>query len=254
MTRHPNIPFQSLPLNNMGTDYFVGDIHGDFEHLEQALQSMGFDESKDRLISVGDLVDRGAHSEHAIEWLTRPYFHAVRGNHEQMYLYWWNLRHRPVEQKQFEEDIYFNNGGQWVSNVSLRVHEQLAQSFEQLSYMLVVPSKQGELIAAVHAGLPDGCSWPQLTREPLTSETLGEMLWSRNRLLHHWGERKAEPVWDDGVIPGLHAVVCGHMMVTQPTWVGRFYYIETGGWRTGGKFSIVPLSQIVQGAHQRPMM
>jgi serine/threonine protein phosphatase 1 len=60
----------------------VGDIHGHFQRLQQCLEAVGFDPAVDRLFSVGDLVDRGPHSEAALDWLAQPWFHAVQGNHE----------------------------------------------------------------------------------------------------------------------------------------------------------------------------
>jgi hypothetical protein len=73
-----------LARNARGRDLIVGDIHGHFTKLAAALEAIGFDDSIDRLISVGDLVDRGPESLLALGWLAKPWFHAVRGNHEDM--------------------------------------------------------------------------------------------------------------------------------------------------------------------------
>jgi len=48
-----------LPTNQAGKDYVIGDLHGCYELLERLLDAVGFDKSKDRLFSVGDLIDRG---------------------------------------------------------------------------------------------------------------------------------------------------------------------------------------------------
>ena len=45
--------------NATGRDFVVGDLHGMFSHLEALLNEVAFDESADRLFSVGDLIDRG---------------------------------------------------------------------------------------------------------------------------------------------------------------------------------------------------
>lgn len=76
--------FQQYPANTVGRDFAVGDIHGCFTALSEALDDLGFNYNTDRLFSVGDLVDRGPESNLATEWLKYPWFHAVRGNHEQM--------------------------------------------------------------------------------------------------------------------------------------------------------------------------
>ena len=57
--------------NALGRDFAVGDIHGAFADLRRALDAIGFDEHRDRLFSVGDLVDRGPESEAALEWLKK---------------------------------------------------------------------------------------------------------------------------------------------------------------------------------------
>ena len=244
-TLQPHHPYQSLPCNHMGTDYFVGDIHGQFSKLHDTLLRMGFSFETDRIISVGDLVDRGDQSEWADDWLQAPYFFAVRGNHEELYLRWWELRHDRNLQKTYEEETYFPNGGKWVDKTDISSHEKLALALSKLPYLITVPNKIGRLLGVVHAGLPDGCAWPQLINQKISTDTVFDMIWSRNRYLYARGDEKGKQVWDDGVIPGLDAVVCGHTVVDQPFWAGKFCHIETAGWRNGRKFTIMPLDQIL---------
>lgn len=73
-----------LKKNTVGTDYFVGDIHGCYDLLMNRLAEIKFDTKKDRLISVGDLVDRGPDSIKCLGLLNETWFHAVMGNHEEM--------------------------------------------------------------------------------------------------------------------------------------------------------------------------
>ena len=75
---------QRFAQNTWGRDFVVGDVHGCFDYLRAVLEHVQFDEVSDRLFCVGDLVDRGPQSEEAIDWIAKPWFHAVRGNHEQM--------------------------------------------------------------------------------------------------------------------------------------------------------------------------
>ena len=81
---HP--PYRRFARNPAGRDFVVGDIHGMFPALRELLALVRFDEERDRLFSVGDLIDRGPCSREAIDWLAKPWFHAVRGNHEQFLL------------------------------------------------------------------------------------------------------------------------------------------------------------------------
>ena len=53
--------------NRLGRDFVVGDLHGMFDHLRALMAEVGFDGDRDRLFSVGDLVDRGPGSARALE-------------------------------------------------------------------------------------------------------------------------------------------------------------------------------------------
>lgn len=70
--------------NTVGRDFVVGDLHGCLEPLGRLMEAVQFHPGRDRLFSVGDLVDRGPFSMACLKMLRLPWFHAVRGNHEQM--------------------------------------------------------------------------------------------------------------------------------------------------------------------------
>ena len=74
--------FKSYPPNEYGDDFVVGDIHGHRQRLLDELARQGFNKAKDRLFSVGDLIDRGPDSFDTLALLSEPWFHFVRGNHE----------------------------------------------------------------------------------------------------------------------------------------------------------------------------
>ena len=66
-----------------GRDWVVGDVHGCFQTLARGLRAIDFEHGRDRLFSVGDLIDRGPNSIEALEWLEAGRFEAVvMGNHE----------------------------------------------------------------------------------------------------------------------------------------------------------------------------
>ncbi len=72
--------------------YIVGDIHGCFETLCRLLEKVGFDQEKDHLWLVGDLVNRGPASLEVLRWARRlstamgPRFVNVLGNHDLHFL------------------------------------------------------------------------------------------------------------------------------------------------------------------------
>ena len=94
--------------NTRGRDLVIGDLHGHFDTLENALEQLGFDPIRDRLFSVGDLIDRGPRSEATLEWIASRRMHAVRANHEQTM----------VKALTLEPGRLFKSGasGQWLDN------------------------------------------------------------------------------------------------------------------------------------------
>ncbi|EGF25122.1 metallophosphoesterase family protein [Rhodopirellula baltica] len=67
----------------------IGDIHGCYQSLA-ALESLAKFKPEDRIITLGDYVDRGPDSKSVIEWLidrnANGNLIALRGNHELMML------------------------------------------------------------------------------------------------------------------------------------------------------------------------
>ena len=60
----------------------VGDIHGCYEELQELLVAARI-QASDRIISVGDLADRGPESPQVLEFfLERPNSQVIMGNHE----------------------------------------------------------------------------------------------------------------------------------------------------------------------------
>lgn len=235
--------FKALMPNLQGTDFFVGDLHGGFIRLGKDLEQAGFDPGKDRLICVGDLVDRGSDSDIVLEWLEQPFFHAVRGNHEDLYLRWQSLGYGSSAQKEFSKESYFRNGGKWVEALNEQEHEKLGKHIERLPYFIAVASPDGRTVGVVHAELPDGSSWPKLLQMSGCPGLLKSMTWGRKR---HRAARKNEPPAKDGNwIRGLDALVCGHVVVRKPTVLGNIVYLDTGGWSRKGRFSLMRLPDIL---------
>lgn len=79
---NPSPLIRRFSRNPLGRDLAVGDIHGYFSRLEQTLNQAGFDPARDRLFSVGDLTDRGPDCTAVLDWLAKPWFHPVCGNHD----------------------------------------------------------------------------------------------------------------------------------------------------------------------------
>lgn len=197
--------------NTTGRDFVVGDIHGCFAELEQALASISFSpESGDRLFSVGDLVDRGLESEKVAYLIGNPWFHAVRGNHEQMAI--------DYCAGQADPGWYVANGGCWFIALSVAEQKVIADSFSALPIAIQI----GEQVGIVHAE-PPGRSWPEFLRllelgGPEAEQLSINALWSRSRVTS----------LDKTPVSGIGLVFSGHTPMHQPLLLGNVLFIDTG--------------------------
>lgn len=204
--------------NPLGRDLIVGDVHGCFTKLKASLDAVGFNLERDRLFSVGDLVDRGPESDRALEWLAQPWFHAISGNHEDMAIRW------PLGF--MFAGHYVSNGGAWNVSNPPDVQQDFAAAFAALPVAIELQT-EGGLVGIVHADVP-GSSWPMFVgalENPALSNSARERMidqaqWSRDRI---------DKLFRDDVV-GVRAVVVGHTPVERFTSLGNVHYIDTAAW------------------------
>src|SRR5688572_28889490 len=106
-----------LAANSHGRDFVVGDLHGCRKEFFDLLEQADFDKTRDRMFSVGDLVDRGPDSLGCLELLCEPWFHAVMGNHERMML--------DALRGDADGELWMMNGGEWAAGLSIDEHQLL---------------------------------------------------------------------------------------------------------------------------------
>lgn len=73
---------ECLPRNTAGRDFIVSDLHGMVDAFRERLVRVGFDPVVDRVVCVGDLVDKGPESVAALRLLNEPWFASAMGNHD----------------------------------------------------------------------------------------------------------------------------------------------------------------------------
>lgn len=54
--------FQKVPSGFVGRTIIIGDVHGCFDELQELLKKVNWEREKDRLVFVGDLVNKGPKS------------------------------------------------------------------------------------------------------------------------------------------------------------------------------------------------
>jgi serine/threonine protein phosphatase 1 len=228
---------QRFGRNLRGRDLIVGDIHGNFSGLQAALDAVGFDPAAgDRLFCVGDLVDRGAESDQALEWLAKPWFHTVRGNHEQMAIDY-------VSGKYTDRRNYIDNGGGWFLMLTRPEQVAFADAFGVLPVAIELETEHGK-VGIVHAEcpVPEFASLAQELAGERADQVLDYCIWSRARITYRYDD----PIFD------VSAVVVGHTPMANHTSLGNHLYIDTMGWRPGGHFTLLDAATLKPCRRQGP--
>ena len=202
--------------NIEGRDFVVGDLHGTYSLLEQALAAVFFDPKKDRVFSVGDLVDRGPDSPRCVEFLRQSWFFAVRGNHEDSFL------------KIVREDGTFDpaesgritNGLGWIFTQPPEILASIRKEFEKLPLAMEVETPRGT-VGFVHAGVPAGMNWETFKQclNEGNQDAVQFALWDRTRLIK--GDKTG--------VDGIGRVFFGHTPQKDGVKnLGNCYYVDTG--------------------------
>lgn len=211
-----SVLIKEFSRNTQGRDFIVGDIHGHFTRLQEALNSIGFDSTKDRLFSVGDLVDRGPESHLALEWIARPWFHAVQGNHEDMAIRYPNGR--------MDRHNYSANGGGWNIANPPNISRSISIALQALPVAIEIETTSG-IVGVVHADcpLPTWAEFSVALKKGI-DDLVSLAVWSRNRI----------NTGNSSGVPDIRAVVVGHTPLASPVLLGNVFHIDTAGWHPSG--------------------
>ena len=204
-------PYRRFARNPAGRDFVVGDVHGMFPALGELLALARFDEERDRLFSVGDLIDRGPRSREALDWLAKPWLHAVRGNHEQLLL---------DSDDPATRNLWIrHNGGAWWLDCGPAERAAFREACAELPIAIEIAASRGK-VGVVHADAPRSNSWADfLSRlESQDERAVEHALWSRERVA-------GESV---GRVSGVDLVVCGHTPTTRIVEAENVRFIDTG--------------------------
>lgn len=216
------MPFiKRFERNTKGRDLIVGDIHGHFSKLLRALTAINFDAKRDRLFSVGDLVDRGPESDQVLEWLALPWFHAVAGNHEDMAIRWPNGH--------MDAGNYMANGGAWNIGNPPELQREISETLAALPLGIELETDAG-LVGIVHAECPWD-DWDKF-RAALNDATMSRSSLDRVEATAQWARTRID-YGDAMPVSGVRAVVVGHTPVKEPHKLGNVFYIDTGAWIRG---------------------
>ena len=139
-----------LSGNTRGRDLVVGDLHGHRDLLEQELERLGFDPTRDRVFSVGDLVNRGPDSLGTLSLVEEPWFHAVLGNHELMLLNYLGFYSSRVHCRR----SYPAGPGEWINEAILKHPKRVRRLADRLVCLpLAIHVEAGVAFNVMHGDL-----------------------------------------------------------------------------------------------------
>jgi serine/threonine protein phosphatase 1 len=236
--------YLELEENRQGRDFVVGDIHGCLDLLKEKLERAQFNPEKDRLFSVGDLVDRGPQSFETLMLLEQPWFHNVMGNHDDMLLSYLHIRHS----SHFGPSDFLANGGRWILELTLAQKDYLlnilAPILEGRPYVMHVKGKRP--FNVVHAEVYTArrteigfLTDAELADEETIARTHQILTWGRqlfkqkilpspklvvrnDRFLDLGGEK----------VPGLSPTYVGHSICPCPVKYAGHYFLDGGAFTT----------------------
>jgi serine/threonine protein phosphatase 1 len=201
----------TLEKNILGRDILVGDIHGAFSLLESALDEINFDETQDRLICVGDLIDRGPESHEVAEYLRQPWFYSTLGNHEL------NITQGLCRQnKEFFIGVEYC---QWLLELSDSEQNKIIKELDILPVAIEIPTEKG-LVVAIHAGII-GQNWARFRKK---LEADDQETWYAATSCREQYESTNDP----GHVKDIAAAIHGHSISNAMKVKGNRYYIDTG--------------------------
>ena len=208
----------------------IGDMHGNFTRLLSVFHKINFDERQDLLILLGDYIDRGDENMRCFRWAMemseKPNVVALRGNHEQMMLYYYLLG-------ETEGYIWLPNGGYktkaefdiWCQRDPTAFKRALTFIDERPYYYRL--EVNGKEYVFVHAGLDP--------KRPLDEQDEESLLWIREKFYNGY--------------KGDANIICGH---TPTPFLERDRYypirlpnkitlMDTGSFMPDGKISCIDI-------------
>lgn len=201
--------------------FAIGDIHGCLTKLKKMIHLIPFGSENDRLVFIGDYIDRGPDSKGVVDYvisLGKQYDKVIclMGNHEQMLL---NFVLHGIG-----KEIYFLNGGDATAASYGYIHTPAGMKIDipqdhMNFFTTLLPFYETDEYIFVHAGLRPGIS--------LTQQDSDDTIWIRHEFIRS--------NWDFG-----KTVVFGHTPAGSPLLEFNKIGIDTGA-VYGGQLTCIEL-------------
>jgi len=190
-----------------GKIFVVGDVHGCLEILKRLIDKIEWNSSNDRLIFIGDYIDRGQDSKGVVDFILKlkkdsPLVQCLIGNHEQMFLDYLSG---------VDSQSFILNGGlptlRGYNEERLRSEDPLIPSAHLDFFSSLLPMIELEQCYIVHAGFR-----PNIRIE---DQDIIDMIWIRDEFIYS--------DYDFGEV-----VIFGHTPFNSPIIMKNKIGIDTG--------------------------
>lgn len=213
--------------NKIGRDFVVGDIHGMYDAFMYELDIVDFDTEKDRVFSVGDLIDRGPDNKKCLELLHHSWFFSVLGNHEDL------LVKGPDSMQHYL--CHLQNGGEWIRDLHKSELDALIfLAKKEMPVHITLDCRSGRTLGICHAE-PPTCDWDDITNESFHEKAM-------------WGRRKIEMGDDEPniiTVRNVTATVHGHTPCFNGIQkIGNSYFIDTGAPFKKGRLTLISVDEL----------
>ncbi|SDZ91539.1 metallophosphoesterase [Microbulbifer marinus] len=264
----------SLRRNQNGRDFVVGDVHGHLAQLRRQLTELRFDPDVDRLLFLGDVIDRGPDSEAVLDLIDQQTYWSVLGNHEAMMIAGLEEPGRDV--------LHRWNGGEWFYDLPEWRQQELVDKCRTWPWAIELDTGKGRA-GLVHANVPDS-SWGRVTAllrsideqwqsgarlsDSAVEYAAQRLLWDRNLVLklyrdildsaagqqvsgdlmkspqsQEWIAEAAAETLKPFEVSDIDAVYMGHTFVPNAIQVGKCHFLDSYREAQGERLSIVCVSR-----------
>jgi len=218
---------QSMRENLFGRDFVCGDLHGCVDLLMQGLGALNFDPLADRVFCVGDLTGRGPKSMDTLGLLDKPWFYAVRGNHDTLL----ELYAMGVGSKQ----AMAKNGEGWFCELDKEAQSRIVDRLRAMPDVLLVGFEGLQGFNVFHAEFLGNQAELAAGKERYTRDGMEELHWGRSLIQDIRTEGRMTQsglrlgsIWDS---VRLARSFVGHTVVKHPTEVKNMVFVDTGAFR-----------------------
>lgn len=199
---------------------FIGDLHGDFQHLDNKLKELNINLNNTFLISVGDIIDRGSKIQECCDlFLNNPNCDMVLGNHELFMLNRYNRHY-------FHS--WFANGGQdTINQLDFDGVDIIADKMLEKFSVILEIEHRGKHFGVIHAEVPVQhkiYKWDEIINKAQKNEEfLLDLMSSRNTI----GQIVELTNKHIPEIQGIDYVIHGHTGIKKPLLYKNRLWIDT---------------------------